>query len=138
VPLIAATRHKIAVQACPSCEGMWFDGAEFQQLEDEAFHLDEHAKGTLAFSTTATDLKCPACAEPLKRFNYRLYDLELELCERGDGYWLDKGEDARVIELMRKEEQDIDRSQFAEDRWTRMVRHMHSGGFIEKVRDLFR
>ena len=138
VALIAATRHGIAVQACPTCDGMWFDSQEFKQLENEAFHLDEHAKGTLVFSATPTDLKCPTCADPLKRFNYRLYDLELELCENGDGYWLDKGEDTRVIEMMKKEERDIDRSQSVEDRWSRMVKHMHSGGFMDKVRDLFR
>ena len=138
IALAPATRHKIQVQTCPECKGMWFDSNEPKQLEDESFHLDEHAKGTLAFSTTPTALDCPTCADPLNRFNYRLYDLELELCQNGHGYWLEEGEDTRVMQLMKKEERDIDRSQTVEERWGRMVRHMHTGRFIDRVRDLFR
>jgi Zn-finger nucleic acid-binding protein len=117
---------------------MWFSPQDLKTLEDEAFHLDQHAKGTLVFSSTETDLKCPECAERLKRFNYRLYDLEVELCEHGHGYWLDKDEDTRVLALMKKEERDIDRSFTAEEHWTTMVKHLHSGSFLDKVRELFR
>ncbi len=132
------TRHGVAVESCPSCKGMWFDPQKFKALEDETFHLDEHAKGTLVFSTTETELKCPECAAPLKRFNYRLYDLEIELCDRGHGYWLGDGEDTRVLELMKTEEQAIERSFTAEERWAGMVKHLHSGSFLDKVRALFR
>jgi Zn-finger nucleic acid-binding protein len=116
---------------------MWFDPREFKALEGEVFELDEHAKGTLVFSTTPTAAQCPVCACNLKRFNYRLYDLELEFCDQGHGYWLEEGEDTRVLELMKIEERGIDRSQAAEARWRSMVRHMHSGDFIDKVRRLF-
>jgi Zn-finger nucleic acid-binding protein len=117
---------------------MWFDPQKFQALEDKAFHLDQHAKGTLAFSATDTELRCPECANPLKRFNYRLYDLEIELCDNGHGYWLDDGEDTRVLELMKKEEQSIDRSFTAEESWAGLVKHLHSGSLLDRVRDLFR
>ncbi len=138
VDLKLEARHRLNVQACPKCNGMWFDKQEFKDLENETFDLDEHAKGTLVFSATPSDLKCPACAAALKRFNYRLYDLELDYCAQGDGYWLDAGEDDRVLDLMRTEEKGIDRSFDAEARWGAMIKHMHSGGFIEKVRELFR
>jgi Zn-finger nucleic acid-binding protein len=117
---------------------MWFDPQKLKALEDETFRHDQHAKGTLVFSSTATDIRCPECAAPLKRFNYRSYDLEIELCDRGHGYWLDDGEDTRVLELMKREEQGIDRSFTAEDKWAGMVKHLHSGSFLDKVRDLFR
>jgi len=117
---------------------MWFDPQKFKVLEDETFHHDEHAKGTLVFSATETELKCPECAAPLKRFNYRLYDLEIELCDRGHGYWLEDGEDTRVLELMKKEEQGVDRSFTAEENWAGMVKHLHSGSFLDRVRELFR
>ena len=136
--LVTETRHGIAVEGCAKCGGMWFDRAKFKQLEDEVFELDEHAKGTLAFSTAATDARCPACDALLRRFNYRLYDLELELCENGHGYWLDEGEDDRVLALMKKEEADIDRSQNAEASWASFMKHMHSGKLMDKLRDLFR
>jgi Zn-finger nucleic acid-binding protein len=80
------------------------------------------------FSATATTAQCPVCAGALKRFNYRLYDLELEFCDQGHGYWLEDGQDTRVLELRKTEKRDIDRSQAAETRWRSMVKHMHSGG----------
>jgi len=131
-------RHGVKVAACPSCKGMWLDPQELKALEDEVFDLDEHAKGTLVFGSTSTAAKCPQCDALLRRFNYRLYDLELEFCENGHGYWLDDGEDTRVLELMKKEEKDIERSQGGEARWASMVKHLHSGSFMDRVRDLFR
>ena len=116
---------------------MWFDPDKFQALENERFHLDEHAKGTLVFSSEPTEAKCPKCAAGLRRFNYRLYDLELELCTNGHGYWLDKGEDTRVLELMKTEEAGIDRSFDAEHKWKSMVDHLHSGKLLDRLRDLF-
>lgn len=138
VDLAPATRHRIEVQTCPSCEGMWFDPGQLKSLENEVFALDEHAKGTLVFSAATTACQCPACAAPLKRFNYRLYDLEMEYCDQGHGYWLDKGEDTRVLQLMKAEEKGIDRSMDAETQWGSLVKHLHSGRFLDKVRDLFR
>lgn len=116
---------------------MWFDPEKLKKLEDIKFHLDEHAKGTLAFSSFATDSECPKCSALLRRFNYRLYDLEIELCESGHGYWLEDGEDTRVLELMQKEEASIDRSFTAEQKWAAMVGHLHSGSLIDRVRHLF-
>lgn len=137
-PLETQTRHKVAVECCPSCKGMWFDPQTLKTLEDEAFRHDEHAKGTLAFSATPTVLRCPVCADPLNRFNYRLFDLELELCPRGHGYWLEEGEDSRVLQLMKTEEAGVDRSFTAEQKWAGLVRHLHSPSFLDRIRDLFR
>lgn len=132
------TRHKVKVECCPSCKGMWFSPQELKTLEDEAFHFDQHAKGSLVFSATQAQLQCPECSAALKRFNYRLYDLEIEMCQQGHGYWLDEGEDTRVLELMKKEEAGIDRSFVAEGRWASMVKHLHSGSFLDRLRELFR
>ncbi len=136
--LTPATRHRIEVDLCNNCKGMWLARDELKQLEDEVFDLDEHAKGTLVFSATPTAAPCPQCEAPLKAFSYRLYDLELEYCEDGHGFWLDAGEDDRVLELIKKEEAGIDRSFNAEHKWGQAVKHLHSGSFLSKVRDLFR
>jgi Zn-finger nucleic acid-binding protein len=134
--LEAAVRHHVHVNRCPACHGMWIHQQDLAQLEDEVFDLDEHAKGTLIFNPQASALHCPECGEGLKRFNYRFYDLELEFCENGHGYWLDEGEDDRVLELMKTEEKAIDRSQNAEAKWTATLRRMHSSSFLDKIRDL--
>jgi len=136
--LSPAVRHKVDVSLCSACHGMWVGRQEFTKLENEAFALDEHAKGTLVFSSTPTAAKCPECDALLRRFNYRLYDLELEFCENQHGFWLDEGEDARVVELIKKTESNIDRDRRAEDKWAGAVKHLHSGSFLDKVRDLLR
>jgi len=135
--LMPTIRHKIEVNYCQSCKGMWLEHQELEQLEDEVFDFGEHAKGTLVFSSTPTTDKCPECSALLKRFRYRLYDLEMEFCENQHGYWLDDDEDTRVLELMKKEEADLQRKLLTEDKWATTLKHMRSGSFLSKVRELF-
>lgn len=136
--LQTAVRHGIGVDACPSCKGMWLNQQELDALEDEAFDLGDREKGTLVFATEASDRTCPVCAKPLQGFMYRLYDLPLEFCAQGHGYWLDAGEDDRVVALMRQEESHVKRSVRAEDSWGRHLKHLRSGAFFEKLRNLMR
>jgi len=117
---------------------MWLEFQELEQLEDEAFDFGEHAKGTLVFSSSPTTDKCPECDLLLQRFKYRFYDLEMEFCENLHGYWLDDDEDTRVLELMKQEEAHLQRKLLAEDKWGRTLKHMRSGSFLSKLRDLFR
>jgi Zn-finger nucleic acid-binding protein len=88
----------VAVEACPSCQGMWLTPAELDELENEAF-ADEANKGSLYVVSHETKLKCPVCSAALKRFNYRFFDLELDCCPE-HGFWLDKDEDRRILQLI--------------------------------------
>jgi len=67
---------------------------------------------------------------------YRLYDLPLEYCEQGHGYFLDAGEDDRVLNLMRQEEKRLKRSERAETLWAAHLKHLRSGAFLEKLKNL--
>jgi len=102
--LVQTKRDNIEVEYCPSCHGMWLSRQELEGLEDEAFDFGDDEKGTLIFSATATSRKCPQCSKPMKRFKYRLYDLEMDFCEDGHGFWLDADEDKRILALMKEEE----------------------------------
>jgi Zn-finger nucleic acid-binding protein len=116
---------------------MWLEHQELDELEDEVFDFGEHAKGTLVVDLTPTTDKCPECSALLKKFRYRFYDLEMELCENQHGYWLDHDEDTRVLQLMEKEEKDLKTKLRAEDRWAAMLKHMRSRSFFSKLSDLF-
>ena len=116
---------------------MWLEHDELQQLEDEVFDFGDRWKGTLVFSSAATTHKCPECAAFLRRFRYRLYDLEMEFCPNQHGYWLDADEDTRVLELMGREEAGLQHKLLAEDKWAATLRHMRSPSFFSKLRDLF-
>jgi Zn-finger nucleic acid-binding protein len=117
---------------------MWLEYQELEQLEDEVFDFGEHAKGTLVVSATPTNHPCPQCGAPLQQFRYRFYDLSMELCEHRHGYWLERDEDDRVLEVMKKEEGQLQRKLVAEDQWARLLKHMRSGSFFTRLRDLFR
>ena len=138
IDLVPTQRHKLEVEYCPSCKGMWLEHDELDVLEDEAFDFGDRWKGTLVFNPTATTSKCPECAALLSRFQYRFYDLEMELCPNQHGYWLDDDEDTRVLELMKREEQDLQRKLLAEDKWSATLRHMRSPSFFSKLGDLFK
>ena len=137
VPLVPTMRHKLQVNYCQSCKGMWLEHGELNELEDEVFDFGDRWKGTLVFSSTASTDKCPECGTQLQRFKYRFYDLEMEFCPNQHGYWLEDDEDTRVLELMKREEADLKRKLLAEDRWAKTLRHMRSRSFFNKLRDLF-
>lgn len=132
-----AVRHELPVNHCPSCRGIWLEQDELEKLEDEVFDFGDRWKGTLVFSSTATPHQCPQCSAALRRFRYRFYDLEMEFCPNQHGYWLDDDEDTRVLELMKREEADLQRKLLAEDRWSATLRHMRSRSFFSRLRDLF-
>jgi Zn-finger nucleic acid-binding protein len=131
---VQTKRDDIEVEYCPSCRGMWLSRQELEELEDEVFDLGDDEKGTLIFSATTTNRKCPQCSKPMKRFKYRLYDLEVDFCEDGHGFWLDADEDKRILELMKQEEADLERKVFAEDRFAVGLQYMRSGSFLDIMR----
>jgi hypothetical protein len=117
---------------------MWLNQQELEQLEDEVFDFGDDEKGSLMLGSDATALKCPQCGKPMRSFQYRLYDLVMDFCEDGHGYWLTKDEDKRVLELMKKEEKDLGRKVLAEDRWTAHMQYLRSGSFMDELRELVR
>jgi Zn-finger nucleic acid-binding protein len=126
----------VEVEACPSCQGMWLTPGELDQLENEAFN-DEANKGSLFLVSQETKLKCPVCSAALKRFDYRFFDLQLDCCPE-HGFWLDKGEDDQILELMRGEEERVERKFGTEESWAKYINHLRSPSFFTKVRGLFR
>jgi uncharacterized protein len=134
--LAPAKRHGVDVEYCNACNGMWLTAQELEELEDEAFDLGK--KGTLVFEPEASARKCPACSGALQRFQYRDYDLQLDFCPDGHGYWLDAGEDDRVLQLMRQEEASLKRKFGAEDSWTSHLKHWRRPSFIDRLGGLLR
>ena len=100
------------------------------------FDFGEGEKGSLMLGSSPSAHKCPQCAKPMKSFQYRLYDLEMEFCEDGHGFWLAADEDKRVLGLMRIEEKNLGRKVLAEERFAGHLRYLQSGGFMDWLNDL--
>jgi Zn-finger nucleic acid-binding protein len=116
----------IEIDACPNCRGMWLDFNELDRLEDVVFD-DDANKGSLIHSQKKTGYLCPNCQTPMFEFQYRLYELRLDYCnENGHGFWLDQGEDERVMEIMRQRAGDMQRKVDAENEWKQVLKDMHS------------
>src|SRR5579863_8800547 len=107
--LTPGKRSGVDGELCPTCKGMWLSRQELEQLEDEVFDFGDDKKGTLVFDSSATAAKCPQCEKPMRRFEYRFFDIDMDFCEEGHGFWLDADEDKRVLDAMRKEAKDLAR-----------------------------
>ncbi|HEV8015912.1 MAG TPA: zf-TFIIB domain-containing protein [Stellaceae bacterium] len=136
--LAPAKRDGVEMDVCSSCKGMWLSRQELEQLEDEAFDLGEDKKGSLMLEAVEDSAhKCPQCSQPMRTFNYHEYDLELDFCGEGHGFWLNADDDRRVLGLMKKEEKDLERKVRAEKRWAAHLHWMRSGSFFDKIKDLW-
>ena len=80
--LALTKRDGVAMEMCPACKGMWLTRQELTQLEDEVFDFGDDEKGSLVFEPTGTAANVPNAAKPMKRFQYRLYDLDMDFCAR--------------------------------------------------------
>ena len=129
--------RKIEVDKCPSCEGMWLDLHELDQLEDTVMDEDR-LKGSMMFRSEGSDLLCPKCGSHMRWFRYRHLNVELDFCEAEHGYWLDKGEEKRVLEIMEQRIKDLKRSAGAEIEWSKFLSSIKSRSFMDKLKDLFK
>ena len=124
-PLATQTLLGIDVDQCPSCNGRWLDFHELDQLESTVASTEEERRATIEFGEHKGDLKCPVCGQRMTAFNYRAYNLELDVCPQDHGYWLDAGEDGRVRDIIAERVRGLARSASAEAAW---------GGFLGRIR----
>ncbi|MBL8013418.1 MAG: zf-TFIIB domain-containing protein [Candidatus Omnitrophica bacterium] len=117
--LSAETFRDIHVMRCTVCRGLWLDAPKLDEMENTVFPGDQ-VKGTLVFKTDRSALLCPICLQFMNAFNYRDYDLRLDFCA-DHGYWLDKDEEARVLQLMKEEAKAWTTKHDTEEKWPEML-----------------
>jgi Zn-finger nucleic acid-binding protein len=127
--------HGVEVDRCPTCRGAWYDYDELAELEATVADADERS-GTIEYSKHESTLACPICQAPMHAFNYRAYNLELDACAEGHGFWLDAGESERVREVMRDRVRGLQRAGAAQQAWFNAKRG-GAGGVLGKMKDLF-
>ena len=54
------------------------------------------------------------------------------------GFWLDGGEEKRVLGIMKQRIKDIKRSSSAEEEWAGILKSFKSKSFLDKFRGMFR
>ena len=126
----------IDIDHCPDCKGLWLDFHEMDQLEDHSMD-DDNAKGMIEYARRESDIPCPHCNEVMETFNYRAHDLPIDHCKNEHGYWLDAGEEKKVLDVMKQRVSDLKRVESAEDSWSKFLESGGTRSFLTKVKDLF-
>lgn len=132
-----ASYMDIEVNKCPDCGGMWFDYNEIDQVEDSVFDEDDF-KNTMITNLKSGEEDCPVCSSKMEKFNYRWEDLELESCIHQHGFWLDKGEADRLVQVMEKYTEDIARKYKVEEEWANHLKRLQSPSFFSRLSDLIK
>ena len=137
VPLTPESYKGIEIDRCPQCAGLWLDHPELDQLEDTVLDEDD-IKGTMVYAIRTSDISCPRCSGSMRTFNYHAYNLPIDECDSQHGFWLDQGEEKRVMELMDQRIKDLRRSGAAQDEWGKLLGRMKSKSFADKLKGLFK
>ncbi len=126
----------IEIDHCPQCKGLWLDFHELDQLEDHSMDDDER-KGMIEYARRESEISCPHCHEVMETFNYRAHDLPIDHCKNQHGYWLDEGEEKKVLDIMNQRTRDLRRTASAEEKWVNFLERGGTRSFLTKVKDLF-
>ncbi len=132
-PLDVTKYKDIEIDRCPNCQGMWLDYHELDEMEDKTFAEDDR-KGMLMYADRDGDISCPKCDSTMKIFNYRAYNLPIDVCENDHGFWLDKGEAEQVEKLMSQRIKDLKRSSSAEKAWVGFVKKLKTRSLMDRIK----
>ncbi len=131
-------RHQgIEVDHCPACNGRWLDHHELDHLEATAAGDAGHRVGTIEYAKRPSELACPACAKPMRAFNYRAYNLELDTCEDEHGFWLDAGEEGLLRDIMGERVRGFERSATAEEAWGKFLGRIGNRSVWDNIKGMF-
>ena len=125
--LLAESHRGIEVDRCPTCKGGWLDENELSQLEATVESTEDQRAGMIEYAERSSELKCPKCGGSMSAFNYRAYNLELDVCDQHHGFWLDEGEAIRVREIIEERVEGLERSAKAEAGWDKFLDDLRDG-----------
>jgi Zn-finger nucleic acid-binding protein len=130
--LIIEHHAGIEVDHCPTCSGRWLDQDELGHLEATVASEDDRS-GTIEYAKRDSEIKCPKCQVAMRAFNYRAYNLEIDTCPEGHGFWLDAGEEGKVSDVMQERVQGLARSATAEEAWGQFLGRLKKPSFWDRL-----
>jgi Zn-finger nucleic acid-binding protein len=131
-------KHKgIEVDHCPECNGRWLDHHELDALEATVAPDEDARRATIEYAKRPSELACPVCEQPMRAFNYRAYNLELDTCEQQHGYWLDAGEEGHVRDIIEERVRGLARAASAEEAWGKFIGRMGRPSFMDNIKNMF-
>jgi membrane associated rhomboid family serine protease/DNA-directed RNA polymerase subunit M/transcription elongation factor TFIIS len=93
--LLAAGYQNNEVDVCQQCGGIWFEKNELNSVLSSVNETDDEIdfKSTLGDAIGTSAINCPACASALDKYHLlKDYHVEVDLCHRCEGTWIDHEE----------------------------------------------
>lgn len=113
--LTPTIQGNVELDHCDRCGGNFFDPGEARKLMGDATEPTEWVARDFARSLGQSKLRCPAAHGPLEAYDLKLGDrqVEVDVCPRCKGLWLDRAEVQQFVAILEKERDDEARAQFS-------------------------
>jgi Zn-finger nucleic acid-binding protein len=94
--------HKIELDYCPVCFGVWFDAGEIELLlrtESAGTSLSEFELERPKSPVIEAKRPCPLCRNLMIKMTTPNQDIIIDQCPNNEGFWFDRGE---VVDALRQ------------------------------------
>ncbi|MBN2367245.1 MAG: zf-TFIIB domain-containing protein [Calditrichaeota bacterium] len=88
-PMLILEYQQIEIDYCPSCQGIWLDQGELELLlksENSIVDLSNFS------NHSRSNRRCPRCRKKMVKGPFPDSAVEVDICPRDSGIWLDRGE----------------------------------------------
>ena len=98
----------VEVDACPQCQGVWYEGEELRLTKDasdtDLNWLDfEIWKDWDSLELKLKKMACPNCNQNLVCVRYAATPVEVDCCPACKAIWLEEGELAAIVDALKAE-----------------------------------
>ncbi|MBS3763701.1 MAG: zf-TFIIB domain-containing protein [Planctomycetes bacterium] len=114
--------ERLEVTMCPNCHATWFDTDELGAF------LGDAAKGLrVPKQARHSEMKCPYCKEQMYSFQFPYTQLEVDMCKKCKGLWVDGKNTKKVLRAM----SEVKKRGWPDKKWGRKK------GILGRIKSIF-
>jgi Zn-finger nucleic acid-binding protein len=87
--MIILEYSEVELDYCPSCAGCWLDQGELELILETSENIYDLSRFNLS---PKSKRRCPRCHKKMHVDLFPHSDIEVDICPRDGGIWLDRGE----------------------------------------------
>lgn len=87
--MIILEYDEVEIDYCPSCAGCWLDQGELELIMETSGKMYDLSRFK---SSPKSKRRCPRCRKKMHTDLFPHTNVEVEICPRDEGIWLDRGE----------------------------------------------
>ena len=86
--------NEVELDYCPDCKGVWLDQGELELLLEIS---DKKVDLSNIPDSEKSNRRCPRCRKKMIKAEFPDTEIEVDICTRDGGLWLDKGELKEIV-----------------------------------------